>query len=92
MEKRRSLTKREQVQTLEQFLADKRWTQIELVRWLASKGVLISAQYVNDVLRHRRDPGPKLIAVFKEITGVRLVEGLVEDRARSPKKEAAHER
>ena len=91
MKKRRSLTKREQVQTLEQFLRDKRWTQIAFVRWLESKGVLISAQYVNDVICHRRDPGPKLIAVLKQITGIRLVEGLVEDMARSPKKEVPHE-
>ena len=79
MKKRRSFTKKEQVQTLDAYLRLRRWTQIEFVRWLDTKGITISAQYLNDVLHKRRDPGPKLIQVFEEITGITLVDGLIED-------------
>ena len=64
--------------TLRQFRESKGWTQRKLVEFLDGKGVTITAQYLNDVLNDRRNPGPKFIAVFKEITGIELVDGLVE--------------
>lgn len=81
MKKRRSLTKHEQVHTLKGYLKDKRWTQAEFVRFLDEQGITVTTQYLNDVLRGRRNPGPKFIAVFREITGVTLVDGLVEERS-----------
>jgi hypothetical protein len=86
MKKRRSLTKEEQVSTLAQFIQHKRWTQQEFIRFLDSKGILMTAQHLNDVLHKRRAPGPRFCAVFLEITGVRLVRGLIEEEP------AQHER
>ena len=80
MKKRRSLTRQEQVTTLREFMARKRWTQRELVRFLDENGVIISAQYLNDVLNNRRAPGQKFKQVLSELTGIRFVDALVEDR------------
>ena len=66
--------------------------QADFIRYLDSKGITITQAYLCQMLKEKRPPGPKFRQIFEEITGVRLVEGLVEDRARSPKKEAAHER
>jgi hypothetical protein len=89
MKKRRSLTKAEQVVTLEQFIQRKRWTQQEFIRFLDSKGIVMTAQHLNDVLHKRRDPGPRFCAIFLEITGVHLVRGLIEAEPR-PAEEAPH--
>jgi len=78
MKKRRSLTKAEQVVTLEQFIQSKGWTQQQFVRFLDSKGIMMTAQHLNDVLHKRRDPGPRFCAIFLEITGVKLERGLIE--------------
>ena len=79
MKKRRSLTQQEQVQTLGQYIRGKGWTQAQFVRHLESKGITITAQYVNDVLCGRKKPGKCLIEVFREITGFTLVGGLIEE-------------
>ena len=79
MKKRRSLTRQEQVTTLRGFMARKRWTQRELVRFLDENGVIISAQYLNDVLNNRRAPGQKFKQVLSELTGIRFVDALVEE-------------
>ena len=79
MKKRRSLTRQEQVTTLREFMARKRWTQRELVRFLDENGVIISAQYLNDVLNNRRAPGRKFKQVLSELTGIRFVDALVEE-------------
>lgn len=80
MKKRRSLTRQEQVTTLKDFRESRGWTQRRLVEFLESKGITITAQYLNDVLHGRRAPGPKFREVFREITGINLVDGLVEDK------------
>ena len=80
MRKRRSMTHREQVTTLAAFIAEKRWTQRAFIAWLDSKGILITVQHLNDVLHGRRNPGPKFREVFQEITGITLVDGLIEDK------------
>ena len=80
MKKRRSLTHSEQVTTLKEFLAKRRWTQVVFIEWLGLKGITITAQYLSDVINNRRNPGPKFKAIFKEITGITLVDGLIEDR------------
>lgn len=82
MKRRRSLTKEEQIVTLEQFIRRKRWTQREFIRFVESKGYLMTAQHLNDVLHKRRAPGPRFCAIFQEITGVRLVRGLIEEEPR----------
>ena len=79
MKKRRSLTRQEQVATLKEFVARKRWSQRELVRFLDENGITISAQYVNDVLNNRRAPGRKFKQVLSELTGIRFVDALVEE-------------
>ena len=79
MKKRRSLTRQEQVATLKEFVARKRWSQRELVRFLDENGITISSQYVNDVLNNRRSPGQKFKQVLSELTGIRFVDALVEE-------------
>ena len=81
MRKRRSLNRAEQSQTITAYLKRKRLGQKEFAEWLLAppRGILISPQYLNDVIRGRRDAGPKFKAILKEITGVTLVDGLVED-------------
>jgi len=80
MKKRRSLNRIEQIRTIEDFLREQRWTQKAFKEWLETKNIIITTQYLNDVLCRRRNPGPKFKAVFYEITGIRLVDGLVEDK------------
>ena len=79
MKKRRSLTRPEQVQTLDRYLKDNRYTQKAFVEFLDSKGITITTQYLNDVLRGRRNAGPKFVSVFREITGIVLVDGIIEE-------------
>lgn len=78
MKKRRSLTRTEQVATLEEFLAKRRWTQVVFIEWLGSKGITITAQYLSDVINNRRNPGPKFKQIFREIMGIMLEDGLIE--------------
>jgi len=78
MKKRRSLTQQEQPETLKRFMERKRMNQVEFAIWLEARGIIISTQYLNDVIHRRRAPGPKFKAVFKEITGITLADGLVE--------------
>jgi hypothetical protein len=83
MKKRRSLSKEEQVVTLAEFIRHKGWTQQQFIRFLDSKGIVMTAQHLNDVLRERRDPGPRFCGIFYEITGVRLERGLIEAEQRA---------
>jgi hypothetical protein len=78
MKKRRSLTRAEQIGTLREYMEEKRWTQVAFLAWLESKGIIITPQYLGDVLHGRRNAGPKFKQVFKEITGKTLVDGLIE--------------
>ena len=79
MKKRRSLTRKEQSETLSTWMLRRRMNQKQFTEWLDSKGISMTPQYLNDVIHGRREPGPKFKQVFKEITGVTLVDGLVED-------------
>jgi hypothetical protein len=58
----------------------KHLSQVEFAAWLESRGILVSTQYLNDVINSRRAAGPKFKEVFKEITGIILVDGLVEEK------------
>lgn len=78
MKRRRSLTGPEQVSTLEVFISRRKWTQKRFVDFLDSKGITITTAYLNDVLKNRRAAGPKFKQVFREITGIQLVDGLIE--------------
>ena len=82
MKKRRSLTRKEQVTTIEEFLREKRWTQTKFLEWLEDKGVIITQQYLGDVLHGRRHAGPKFKAVFYAITKIKLVDGWIEEDKR----------
>ena len=78
MKRRRSLTRAEQTETLVQWMTRQRKTQRQLVDWLETKGIIVSPAYLNDVIRMRRAPGPKFKAVFRELTGIELEDGLIE--------------
>lgn len=80
MKKRKSLTRQEQAETLKHYMERRRMSQVAFVAWLDSKGIMISTQYLNDVICGRREAGPKFKDVFKAITGVTLVDGLVEEK------------
>ena len=78
MKRRKSLTRKEQIQTLQQWMKDNGMSQRRFALWLDQKGVVITPQYLNDVLTLRKPPGPKFIQVFKEITGIKLIPALVQ--------------
>jgi hypothetical protein len=78
MKNRRSLTNKEQISTLTDWMAEKKMNQSEFAAWITTQGITLSPQYLNDVLNSRRHPGPKFKEIFKQITGITLVDGLVE--------------
>lgn len=79
MKKRRSLNRAEQLSTLRSWMEKRKMGQREFSGFMASKGITISDQYLSDVLHGRKNPGPKFKEVFREITGINLVDGLIED-------------
>ena len=72
------MTLQDQSVALSAWMSRRGMGQKDFSKWLDSKGITVSPQYLNDVLNGRRHPGPKFKLVFKEITGVTLVDGLVE--------------
>lgn len=72
------MTRTEQIFTLKDWISKRGMSQKQFQVWLDGQGLIISPQYLNDVLNNRRAPGPKFISIFKEITGTILVSGLVE--------------
>jgi hypothetical protein len=54
----------------------------DFIRWLDARGVLVTKQYLHQLINEGFTPGPKFKAIFREITGIQLVDGLIEkDRA-----------
>ena len=51
---------------------------IEFQRWLEDRGVHMTYTYCRAMTQQKLSPGPKFKQVFKEITGVTLVDGLIE--------------
>lgn len=78
MKRRKSLTRIEQIETLNTWMRKKGLGQKQFLTWLGVRGLDISPQYLNDVLLNRKPAGPKFISIFREITGVQLVAGLME--------------
>lgn len=70
----------EQRETLASWMTKKKQSQRQFLDWLEIKGILISPQYLCDVLKGKRSPGPRFKKVFLEITGVSLVDGLIEEK------------
>lgn len=52
----------------------------EFHRWLESRGVAITRQYCQQLANGTLTPGPKFKQVFREITGITLVDGLIEEK------------
>jgi hypothetical protein len=50
----------------------------EFHAWLEEHGIAITRTYCDAMIRGRLTPGPKFKQVFEEVTGIRLVDGLVE--------------
>jgi len=81
MKNRRSYTQAEAVQTLQEWISRKHGgNRAAFVRWLEEHGITITGTYLRDMLTDKRPPGPKFREVFHEITGITLVDGLVEDK------------
>lgn len=78
MKRRRSLTKKEQVETITNFMERMNLAQGQFRDFMEARGIIISPQYLNDVIHGRHAPGPKFKEVFREITGIKLVDGLIE--------------
>jgi hypothetical protein len=80
MKRRRSFTKPEALETLRSWMWDNRMTQVAFVRWLKDRGIVITQAFLSEMLRGVRPAGgPKFKRAFKEITGITLVEGLIEE-------------
>ncbi len=65
---------------LVKWLARKGWTQVQFQCFLEKNGIIITAQTCSKLVRGEITPGRYFKQVFKAITGVTLVDGLVEDR------------
>ena len=53
-------------------------TQVEFAEFLAESDILLSPQTCSKLVRGQITPGAYFKAVFKEITGIELVDGLIE--------------
>ena len=61
------------------WMKRKKMTQQKFSDWLEDKGILVSPGYISDVVNMRAPAGPRFKQVFKQITGISLVDGLVEE-------------
>lgn len=75
---RRSYTHGEAQAVLVTWLQERGMKTIEFQRWLEDRGVHMTYTYCRAMTQHKLSPGPKFKQVFKEITGVILVDGLIE--------------
>ncbi len=55
-------------------------SQADFVRWLSDHGITITRVYLSNMLTGKRPPGPKFREMFREIAGITLVDGFVEQR------------
>lgn len=78
MKRRRNYTNHEAVQTLSDWIWRKKMRQVDFLRWLAERGIIMSAAYLSMMLTGKIPPGKQFKAVFKEITGITLVDGFIE--------------
>ena len=78
MKKRRNYTNHEAVQTLTDWMWRKKMRQADFLRWLEGRGITMIPAYLSMMLTGKIPPGKQFKAVFKEITGITLVDGFVE--------------
>jgi hypothetical protein len=87
MKKRSGYTHTEAAETLRAWTNRKHLTQAAFVRLLEEKGILVSQGYLFQMMNGDRPPGEKFKSIFKEITGITLVDGLVEERKATAQRE-----
>jgi len=80
---RRGCTHREAVKTLQGWIREQRMSQADFVRWLSDRSITITQVYLSNMLTGKRPPGPKFREMFREITGITLVDGFVEQAEQS---------
>jgi hypothetical protein len=78
MRNRRNYTHAEARTVLTYWVRRKKMNPTTFHRWLELNGVTITRQYCTELLSGKLSVGPKFKAVFKEITGITLVDGLIE--------------
>ncbi len=78
MKRRRNYTNHEAVQTLSDWMWQKKMRQVDFLAWLSGQGITMSAAYLSMMLTGKIPPGKHFKAVFKKITGIDLVDGFVE--------------
>jgi len=80
MSKRRHTYTYNEAQTvLTAWIARRKMSQREFAAFLSGRGVLISPQTCSALVAGKITPGPMFKKVFHEITGIKLVDGLVEE-------------
>ena len=85
MKRRRNYTNHEATQELSDWMWRKKMRQVDFIKWLAERGITMSAAYLSMMLTGKIPPGKQFKAVFKEITGITLVDGLIErEKVRKP--------
>ena len=77
--KRKNYTYREAQDVLTTWIERHRMNQKQFSAFLSSHGITISPQTCSALVNGRITPGPMFKQVFREITGITLVDGLVED-------------
>ena len=83
MAKRRlSYTYSEAHTTLTAWIEKRRMSQKAFAEFLTSRGIDVSPQTCSALVHGRITPGPKFKAVFRELTGVELEDGLIERERR----------
>ena len=63
---------------LVRWINQKRFSHADFRPWLETKGIIISQATCFALVTGKITPGPRFKQVFKEITGVTLVDGLIE--------------
>jgi len=64
------------------WLTERGMSSTTFQRWLSGHGIEITRTYCDAMTNQKLSPGPKFKQVFREITGIQLVDGLVEDEHR----------
>lgn len=77
--RRRNYTHKEAQTLLINWLSKHRMNPTTFAAWLDERGITISREYARQMVDGKLTPGPKFKAAFREITGITLVDGLVED-------------
>ena len=78
---RRNYTNDEAKTTLRSWLQKNKHTPGSFWHWLDQRGVVVTRQTCHNLFHgHYVAPGPQFKKVFKEITGIVLVDGLIESK------------